>query len=95
MNLKRILIPIIESTTDENLLAKVQELFGFDIPEELEWINFILEGDDNWLKICTLYLIAELNYDKPMDTIAKLVDDPDPIVKETAKYYLRRIGISN
>jgi AAA family ATP:ADP antiporter len=95
VNLKRILIPIIESTKDETLLAKSQELFGFDIPKEIEWVNFILEGDDNWLKICTLYLIAELNYDKPMDTIAKLVDDPDPMVKETAKYYLKRIGISN
>jgi AAA family ATP:ADP antiporter len=94
-NLKKTLIPIIETTTDEVLLAKTQELFGYEIPSESEGMEFILRGDDNWLKTCTLYLTAEESNDTFMDIAAELVDDPDLVVKETAKFYLKKIGISN
>jgi AAA family ATP:ADP antiporter len=93
--LKKILIPIVESTSPEFLLAKTKELFGFSKPTESESINLILQSNDNWLKICTLHLISELNYDEPIDSAVKLLDDPDLIVNETAKYYLKKMGISN
>ena len=76
LNLKKILIPIIESPPEEILLAKTKELFGFDIPTESESIDLILQSDDNWLKTCALHLIAELNYDTPIDIIAAARDDP-------------------
>ncbi len=93
--LKRILIPIVETPIADIQLNNARKLFGLDTPTDSECINIILQGDDNWLKACTLYLVAELGYEKSIDTVAKLVDDPDPMVKETAKYCLKRIGISN
>ena len=93
--LKRTLIPIVETPIADIQLNNARKLFGLDTPTDSECINIILQGDDNWLKSCTLYLVAELGYEKSIDTIAKLVDDPDPMVKETAKYCLKRIGISN
>lgn len=95
LKLKKILIPIIESTPPEVLLGKTNELFGFDIPTESEGIDFILQSDDNWLKICTLHLIAELKYDTSIDISEEVRNDPDPIIKETATYYLKRVETSN
>jgi AAA family ATP:ADP antiporter len=94
-NFKKILIPIIETTTSEILMAKTKELFGLEIPSEAECYHFLLVGDDHWLKICTLYLLAELSYDKSIDTIAELVNDTDHMVSEAAKYFFSKMGISN
>ena len=93
--LKKILIPIVETSKAEIQLNKTQKLFGVDIPTESECFNMILQGDDDWLKVCALYLIATLSYDKFIDSIGKLIEAPDPMVKETAEYCLKRIGISN
>jgi len=95
VNLKRILIPIVETSKAEIQLINAQKLFGFTMPTESECISLILQGDDNWLKVCTLYIIATLGYSKFIDPIVKLADVPDPMVKETAKYCLKRIGILN
>ena len=51
--------------------------------------------DDNWLKTCALYLIAEMKDDRYNDIIPGLVDDADPIVKETAEYCLGKVGNPN
>ncbi len=93
-NLKKIFIPVVESVSDEILLNKTKELFGFDIPSESESINLILQGDDNWLKICVLHLMTELNYNESVDSAAKLLDDPDIMVKDAAKHYLKKIELS-
>jgi AAA family ATP:ADP antiporter len=95
MNLKRILIPIVETSKAGIQSINTQKLFGFTIPTESECISLILQSDDNWLKVCTLYLIATLRYNKFIDSVVKLTDAPDPMVKETAKYCLERIRISN
>jgi AAA family ATP:ADP antiporter len=94
-NLKKIFIPVVEAVPVEILLNKTKELFGFDKPSESESINLILQSDDNWLKVCTLYLISELKYDEPINSVVKLLDDPDLIVNETAKHYLKKMGISD
>lgn len=94
-NLKKILIPLIETATSEILLDKTKELFGFDIPSEPECYDSLLKENDNWLKICTIHLLAEMSYNKAIDTIAELVDDSDLLVSETAKYFFSKVGISN
>jgi len=94
-SLKKFFIPIVESASPEFLLAKTKELFGFSKPSESESINLILHSDDNWLKVCTLHLISELNYAEPIDSVVKLLDDPDLLVHETAKHYLKKMGKSN
>jgi AAA family ATP:ADP antiporter len=95
MNLKRILIPIVETSKAGIQSINAQKLFGFTMPTESECISLILQSDDNWLKVCTLYLVATLRYNKFIDSVVKLTDAPDPMVKETAKYCLKRIRISN
>jgi len=91
-NLKRVLIPIIETSVDQIVPRKAPRLLGFNIPTEDECIEFLLQGDDNWLKVCTLYLIAGLNYNRANPLVNKLVDALDPTVRETARYCLHRLG---
>ncbi len=91
-NLKKVLIPVIETSPEQIVPREAPRLLGFNIPTEDECIDFILKGDDNWLKVCTLYLIASLNYSRANPLVNKLVDAQNPIVRETARYCLHRLG---
>ncbi len=93
--LKRVIIPIIESKRDDDLASKARELYGFDIPRQDKRVDLLLAGDDNWLKACALHLIAEKTQRDHLKAVLPLVDDPDPVVCETSKYYLERIGVSD
>ncbi|MCP4583604.1 MAG: hypothetical protein GY839_18500 [candidate division Zixibacteria bacterium] len=94
-NLKKYIIPIIDTTSPRLLLEKSRDYVRFDLPSEDFCFDYLLQGDDNWLKTCALYLLAELGKDECADIIAKLVNDSDPIVKETAEYCNARISASN
>ena len=94
-NLKKIFIPVVETSSIEALLNKTKELFGFDIPSESESIDFILESDDNWLKTCVLHLLTELKDKESIDRATELIDDPDLMVKEAVDHYLGKLGLSN
>lgn len=91
-NLKRVLIPIIETSPEQIIPREAPKLLGVNIPNEDECFTIILQDEDNWLKVCTLYLIANINYIKANPIIAKLIDVPDPVVRETARYCLQRLG---
>lgn len=89
--LKRILIPIVETTRTDILADRPSEISGLEVPSEFECINSILQSHDNWLKTCTIYLVAELQYEESLNIISRLIDDPDPVVRETAKYCLEKV----
>lgn len=88
---KKILIPIIETSPKTILSLNTQDIFGVSIPSEKECFDLIIDGDDNWLKVCTFFLLAELKQDKFYDSISKLKNDPDPLVKETSLFYLKKL----
>lgn len=90
-HLKKFIIPIIESNSIGVLLDKTRELYGFGIPSESESIKWLLEGDDNWLKVCALYLSSELRDQDYVSLVGKLVNDSDPTVRETAKFTVQKI----
>ena len=91
---KRILIPIVETSPEDFLATPTQEIFGTPIPTEHKGYTHILEGDDNWLKVCMLHLLAELNKDEFYETVVNLSRDPDPLLKETSRFYLKIIDLN-
>ena len=91
-NLKRLIIPIVEETAPNVLIQKTRHIHGFDIPTEQESIEFLLKSEDNWLRVCALYYIAERKNVRYNETVLELLEDSDPMVKETAEYYLKRIS---
>lgn len=89
---KRLIIPIIEMTPVNVLLDMTKNEFGYSVHSEDESIEILLQGRDNWLRACTLYLIAEMRYDRYRDRIAEMESHPDPVVRETARFCLNRFG---
>ncbi len=91
---KKLIIPIVEENLPGHLIKKSQVLFGFNVPSEIECMEFLLQGEDNWLKACTVHLLAEMKSINCKDLIKRLFEDSDLVVKETARYYFERIGSS-
>jgi AAA family ATP:ADP antiporter len=91
-NLKRFIIPIVESDTTDYLAEKGQELFGFEISTETECLTLLLNGNDDWLKSCALFLLAELNNKKCISQIEALKTSNHLIVSETANYALNNLS---
>ena len=89
---KKLIIPIVEENLPSHLIQKSQALFGFAVPSEIECMEFLLQGEDNWLKACTVHLLAEMKSINCKDYIQRLVDDSDLIVRETALYYFDLVG---
>lgn len=90
-NLKRTLIPIVETYWLELQKHKAKKL-ELDLPSKEKTLKLILQGDDNWLKACTMYLITEEGLVIFKDLIQALANDPAPLVKETADLSLKRLG---
>ena len=90
--LKRILIPIVEAGRPELMSeGKSWQAKGVKT-DEPESIQSLLLSHDNWLKACTIYLIATLNYREFFDSIQELIHSDDPIVAETAQLCLHRLS---
>jgi AAA family ATP:ADP antiporter len=92
--LKRILIPIVEEGRPEIISEKKSRKARIEKTDELECIRSLLSSYDNWLKACTIYLSAALNYREFFDSIKELIHSSDPIVSETAQLYVRRLSSS-
>ncbi len=92
--LKKILIPIVEEGRPEPVsLSKSWQARGEKF-DELESLQSLLLSHDNWLKACTIYLNAALNYREFYDSIQELIHSSDPIVRETAQLYLHRLSLN-
>jgi AAA family ATP:ADP antiporter len=89
--LKRILIPLVEEGRPERIAESISWQARGEKKDELESIQSLLLCHDNWLKACTIYLNAALNYRQFYDAIQEFIHSSDPIVSETAQLYLRRL----
>lgn len=93
-NLKKFIIPIVESNSPFSLIRKSQ------LPEMIEnatandCLGAILNGDDSWLRVCALYLIAEQRSEECIGEIGKFMNDSDPMVQETARLAMRKLKLT-
>lgn len=91
-HLKKIIIPIVETTLVESLVEETLRRLGFRRYSEVECLGWILTGEDNDLKEVTLKLISQLGEDRFDHYIFKLLKDPDPKIKKMARWALQMIG---
>jgi AAA family ATP:ADP antiporter len=90
--LKKTLIPIVESSRPEAYKKSFSSL-EIQLPSEDESIELILSGNDDWLKACTIYLLA-LNQNRNFaPTIRTLQHTETYLVQETATLYIRRLEL--
>ncbi len=91
-DLKRIVLPIVEKGPQAITATDSRDFFGDIVLEDDKSADVLLEINDTWLRVCALYLIAVIRRPGLEDRIAPLQADPDPMVKETARFYLRRMA---
>ena len=58
--LKRVLIPVLETTILEHLSDEALKQLNIDIPEEKECYAMLMQGNDLRIKLAVLYLISQL-----------------------------------
>jgi AAA family ATP:ADP antiporter len=89
--LRRYILPIVEEAHAAEAIEELRREFGVEDIDQKKMLKELLEGDDNWLRICALYVISALNEKECAPLVATLKDDSDPIVRETAQFALRQL----
>jgi AAA family ATP:ADP antiporter len=95
MNLKKVIIPIAETALVDAVIEDSAEALGLKIKSEFECLVTLLSSEDSRLQIHTLALIAQVQNDRFLPYITRLLNSPDEQVKEMAKFALRKMGIMN
>lgn len=93
VNLKKVIIPIVETTLVDALIEKTLEQLGLKIPSEFDCLVMLLSEDDTQLKAITLLLIAELQDERYVSYVGSLIHSSDPTIKVNAELVLKKIGI--
>jgi AAA family ATP:ADP antiporter len=90
--LKTYILPILEAHSSDSGYASTTRLMNTETLSESQSLESILMGDDSWLRICALYLVALLKEKEHIPVVRNLTNDSDPLVKETAVFTLRQLG---
>ena len=87
--LKLYVIPIVDMRESEQLISRAKLFFDIEFKDEEECISELLNGDDDWLKTCSIYLASTLNISKYEEKIKDYLNDSHPVLRETAKLALK------
>lgn len=93
-NLKRYIIPIVETASARSLLKHSESLWESRLRSTDKGLRILLNGNDRWLVVCTLYLIAEQENGRLASDVSRLSTDADPVVAETARYALSKLRLA-
>jgi ATP/ADP translocase/HEAT repeat protein len=91
-NIKRYVLPILDEISPDVTVQKGRELFKLGISTEEEGLCALIKGRNVWLKVCALYNVKNGKSEQVMSLVKGCVSDPDPMVRETAKLALTKIG---
>ena len=86
--LKLYVIPIVDMRDSEQLLRNAKLFFGIEFKDEEECISEMLNGDDDWLKTCAIYLASTLDISKYEEKVKDYLNDSDAVLRETANLAL-------
>lgn len=83
-NLKRVLIPIVETALLDNISEITIKNLNLKIPDEFECLSMLLSGKDVKIKLAVLYLIAQLGDKKYTALVRQNTLHANPKVKSFA-----------
>ncbi|MBN2012636.1 hypothetical protein JW960_25125 [candidate division KSB1 bacterium] len=90
-HLKTLIIPLVEQTSIDALLQRTEQLYGFHLPTPDATFPLLLQGNDNWIKMCTLHYMTQLRYTRHKEITRNLLTDPDPFLQSTAQAYFQTV----
>jgi AAA family ATP:ADP antiporter len=91
-DLKRTIIPIIETPLIDTVIDQIIERMGLKIPPELDAFALMLPEADPELQVQALELIALFNDRRYVSLVGELANDSDLRVRQTALGVLKRLG---
>lgn len=93
-DLKKYILPIVETVLVRALLKHTESLWNFKLKSTEEGLQMLLNGNNRWLVVCTLYLIAEQENRRFATVVSELSADADSVIAETAHYTLRKLKLA-
>lgn len=91
-NLKRTLIPIVETSVIDAVVEQTLDRLGLKIPSELNALELVLPESDPELQLRALDLISVLGDPRYAPLAGEMVSGGDPRVREAAERLLRELG---
>jgi hypothetical protein len=88
---KLTLIPLLESTSWEELDRRGRQLFDLPEPTFEETLGQFVEGPDAWLSACALALVGELELHRVRRAVQNVLGHSVPVVREAARSTLDRL----
>ena len=69
------------------------ELFNISIKDEETGLTALIKGNNVWLKVCAIYNVKDKRSQKLTTLVKDSLNERDPMVKETARLVMNRMGI--
>jgi AAA family ATP:ADP antiporter len=89
-NIKRYLFPILDEVSPDTVARKGEELFGIRFSDREEALEHLINGRDPWLKAVACFCAGRMRSERLIPLVEEALDDPDPVVRETAEWTVRR-----
>jgi len=87
-DIKKYIFPIVESVVAEDVIRQAQRVFSLNQKSAEEGLADLIQGRDNWLRVCALYCAGQTDSPQLRDLVQKATSDRDPLVRETARWVL-------
>lgn len=93
-DLKRVLIPIVETTVLDSISEEALRSLSLKIPDEKECFEMLLEGKDQRIKLAVLYLIAQLGQEKYVPVVKPYINSENVKIQTFARKALEKISVN-
>ncbi len=94
-DLRSMIIPLIEESSTERLMERASREFGLRPATREEAIRIVLEQGDVWLRACAVHEIGSRRLNQFAGECRRLLEDPQPLIRETAAWTLRQLTIDD
>ena len=93
LNLKRMVIPIVEMSTTESMVDQMLDQFGIPQLSESQCLQMILDNNDDDLVMYSLQVIRELNSDVYLPYLGRLLHHKNTTIKREALNIITKFGV--
>ena len=90
-SIKRILFPIIDDASKTLFMEQASSLWALQPMTKEEAITALINGQDNWLKACTLHTIGEKRMVEFQEHVVAARGSSDRLVNESAEFAWQRL----
>jgi hypothetical protein len=87
---REMLMPIVDETSPADVINRSKRLFKIKIASKEEGLQYLIRGNDPWLRACALFNLDISRYPELKQLAESAKDDSEPLVRETASFVLQR-----